>query len=113
MAIDAFRKQVNKLEITGYLELIQDSQIPLTDSCTIFDLDEFEIRLKEAKQKLTKQQRLIFVLVKENEKKVSEVAELLEITEQSVRNQLSAALAKLRIHMKEYFPIFVIMFYNM
>ena len=113
MAIDAFRKQVNKLEITGYLELIQDSQIPLTDSCTIFDLDEFEIRLKEAKQKLTKQQRLIFVLVKENEKKVSEVAELLEITEQSVRNQLSAALAKLRIQMKEYFPIFVIMFYNM
>lgn len=113
MAIDAFRKQVNKLEITGYLELIQDSQIPLTDSCTIFDLDEFEIRLKEAKQKLTKQQRLIFVLVKENEKKISEVAELLEITEQSVRNQLSAALAKLRIHMKEYFPIFVIMFYNM
>lgn len=113
MAIDAFRKQVNKVEITGYLELIQNSQIPLTDSCTIFDLDEFEIRLKEAKQKLTKQQRLIFVLVKENEKKVSEVAELLEITEQSVRNQLSAALAKLRIQMKEYFPIFVIMFYNM
>ena len=69
-------------------------------------------KIKEAKKKLTQQQRLIFVLIKEDEKKVKDVAELLEISEQSVRNQLSAALAKLRVYMKEYFPIFVIMFYN-
>ena len=112
MCIDSFRRQVNKPEIIGYLELIQDSQIPPTDSETIFDMDEFEEKLKEAKKKLTQQQRLIFVLIKEDEKKVKDVAELLEISEQSVRNQLSTALAKMRVYMKEYFPFFVIMFYN-
>ena len=112
MTIDIFRKQINKPEITGYLELIQDSEFAATNDCTLFDLDKFETRLKEAKKTLTQQQRLIFVLVKEDEKKIAEVAELLEISEQSVRNQLSAALAKMRKQMKEYFPLFVIMFYN-
>ena len=112
MCIDSFRRQIINPEIIGYLEIIQDSQISSTESCSMFDMDEFEERLKEAKKKLTQQQRLIFVLIKEDEKKVKDVAELLEISEQSVRNQLSAALAKLRVYMKEYFPIFVIMFYN-
>ena len=101
MCIDSFRRQINKPEIIGYLEIIQDSQLSSTESCSMFDMDEFEERLKEAKKKLTQQQRLIFVLIKEDEKKVKDVAELLEISEQSVRNQLSAALAKLRVYMKE------------
>ena len=112
MAIDTFRQQVNKPEITGYLELIQDTQVAAMDDNNFFDLDAFEARLKKAKQTLTQQQRLIFVLVKEDEKKIAEVAELLNISEQSVRNQLSVALAKMRKHMKEFFPMFVTMFYN-
>ena len=101
MAIDTFRQQVNKPEITGYLELIQDTQVAAMDDNNFFDLDAFEARLKKAKQTLTQQQRLIFVLVKEDEKKIAEVAELLNISEQSVRNQLSVALAKMRKHMKD------------
>ena len=69
MCIDSFRRQINKPEIIGYLEIIQDSQISSTESCSMFDMDEFEERLKEAKKKLTQQQRLIFVLIKEDEKK--------------------------------------------
>lgn len=77
----------------------------------MFDMDEFEERLKEAKKNWHNNKDL-FCIDKGRWEKVKDVAELLEISEQSVRNQLSAALAKLRVYMKEYFPIFVIMFYN-
>ena len=56
------------------------------------DFDHFLKELEKAKDKLTPRQRQFFEMNKEENISVSEIAAKFNITEQSVRNQLSAAL---------------------
>ncbi len=65
------------------------------------DLERFREALAKAKQKLTPRQREIFELNKEYDLSVSEIAAQLSISEQVVRNQLSASLKAIRVELQE------------
>ena len=73
-----------------------------------YDFDLFLKELEVAKQKLTPRQREIFVLNKEYNLSVTEIASRLSITEQVVRNQLSAALKLLRSELSNYSYLFIL-----
>lgn len=73
-----------------------------------YDFDLFLKELEAAKQKLTPRQREIFVLNKEYNLSVTEIASRLSITEQVVRNQLSAALKVLRNELSNYSYLFIL-----
>ena len=110
--ISHFRKQINKPEMIDYLDYINEPVDNSVDIDNLIDFETFCQQLNKAKQHLTQQKRLIFVLCKEDGKSVAEVADLLGITEQSVRNQLSAALAILRKELGYWGCLFLFMFYN-
>lgn len=77
------------------------------------EFDQFEKALRQAKDKLTPRQREIFELNKELNVPVREIAEKLQITEQVVRNQLSAALKVIRTELEPYsYLSLLIMLYN-
>lgn len=61
-----------------------------------YDFNMYLKAISAAKDTLTPRQKEIFSMVKEDGMKVAEVAEILGIKEQVVRNQLSAAMRRLR-----------------
>ena len=75
-----------------------------------FDLELFRIALVKAKQKLSPRQTQVFEMCKEEGLSAKEVAEKLNITEDSVYNYLSQSLALLRKEMKQLSFMFFIVF---
>jgi RNA polymerase sigma-70 factor (ECF subfamily) len=71
------------------------------------DFDAFSRQLEKAKTKLTARQKELFELNKEQGMPVAEIAQLLNITEQTIYNQLSSALKILR---KEIGAVHLILF---
>jgi RNA polymerase sigma-70 factor (ECF subfamily) len=108
--LDEFRRQINHPVFTEYIEY--SNQLQLSENTTEKQLDftEFCRELDKAKQKLSPRQLEIFHLNKECGQAVQSIAFQLGITEQSVRNQLSAALSILRKEMKYSLPLFIFLF---
>lgn len=67
---------------------------------------ELHHQLDQAIDKLPKQSRIIFKLIKENGMKYKEVAEILEISPRTVQTQLFRAIDKLRVSLKAYHDIY-------
>ena len=101
------RRQLNHPQMEDYLDL--KKELISTDNIeTKYDFDLFLKELEVAKQKLTPRQREIFVLNKEYNLSVTEIASRLSITEQVVRNQLSAVLKFLRSELSNYSHLFIL-----
>ena len=67
-----------------------------------YDFNQFKADLAMAKRKLTFRQRLVIELYNEQGLSAKEIAEQLQINEQSVYNHLSKALAILRDELRVY-----------
>lgn len=91
----------------NYLE-IKKGLASAEDIETKYDFDLFLKELERAKQKLTPRQKEIFILSKEYNLTITEIASQLSITEQAVRNQLSAALKVLRSELSNYSYLFIL-----
>lgn len=101
------RRQLNHPQMEDYLDF--KKELISTDNVEAkYDFDLFLKELEVAKQKLTPRQREIFVLNKEYNLSVTEIASRLSITEQVVRNQLSAALKVLRNELSNYSYLFIL-----
>lgn len=101
------RRQLNHPQMENYLE-IKKGIVSAEDIEAKYDFDLFLKELETAKQKLTSRQREIFVLNKEYNLSIAEIAIQLSITEQVVRNQLSAALKVLRRELSNYSYLFIL-----
>lgn len=101
------RRQMNHPQMENYLEMKKEA-ISTDDIEAKYDFDLFLKELESAKQKLTPRQREIFVLNKEYNLSVAEIATKLSITEQVVRNQLSASLKLLRNELSNYSYLFLL-----
>ena len=77
------------------------------------DYDTFQKALEKAKSHLSPRQREIFELNKEYEISIPEIAEKLSITDQVVRNQLSAALKTLRNELTGFNAIILIIVFSL
>ena len=110
LVLNEFRKNINNPILSDYLEYCNQEGLSENPTEQKIDFDEFNRRLQEAKKKLTPRQREIFEMNKEDGLSIHEIAMQTTISEQSVRNQLSAAIQQLRKEMKEYLLLFILLF---
>lgn len=109
--IDIFRQRMRDPlfgDYIGFTESLDLPDEPVIDR--VYDFEDFNRRLSEAKAALTPRQREIFELNKEQGYSAAEIAAQLGLSEAVVYNQISAALKKLRDSMLVYGPLFVIFF---
>lgn len=106
--IDVFRSQINKVEFVDYIEFCDNSGfLENTTEKTIF-FDEFMKALAICKSQLTNRQLEVFELSRETGKSISEIATQLNISEQTVKNQLTSALKTLKTELVKFNFIFLI-----
>ncbi|SFS31605.1 RNA polymerase sigma-70 factor, ECF subfamily [Porphyromonadaceae bacterium NLAE-zl-C104] len=108
IVLKEFRRQINHPLMGDYLKYKNDLILSENITEQKLDLEEFLVQYEKAKTKLTPRQREIFEMNKEMQISVTEIADKLSLTEQSVRNQLSASLKFLR---KELVKYAVLLFY--
>jgi RNA polymerase sigma-70 factor (ECF subfamily) len=112
LIIDNFRRQMSNPLFVDYLDYCDEL---ISDANTIeqeLDFDLFHKHLKIAKTKLTPRQREIFELNKEQGIPTSEISERLNISEQTIYNQISSALKILKKELSSLdFLLFFIFLY--
>lgn len=102
LVLKELRRQLNNPLMEEYIEYQQNWITSANETGQKVELEQFNEALFKAKQKLPPRQREIFELHKEQHLPVNEIAVRLSITEQVVRNQLSAALKTIRNELKYY-----------
>ncbi|MGL4779756.1 MAG: RNA polymerase sigma factor [Bacteroidales bacterium] len=110
--IDEFRKNINNPLFEDYMLHCENIRISENHTDQIIDFEQFKDDLKKAKSKLTPKQREIFELNKEEGFSAKEIAVQLQITEQTVYNQLSIALQIIKKELPESLYL-AILIYNM
>lgn len=110
LVLNEFRKSINHPILSDYIEYCNQEELSENPTEQKIDFDEFNHHLQAAKKKLTPRQREIFEMNKEDGLSIQEIAMQTAISEQSVRNQLSAAIQQLRKEMKEYLLLFILLF---
>ena len=108
--LNEFRRQMNNPIFSDYMHLNMEENFFENTTEQKIDFDEFNRLLCQSKKKLSPAQSRIFGLNKEQGISVKEIAQMLNITEQTVRNQLSAALHILRKEMGKYSFLLIIIF---
>ncbi|WP_085537660.1 RNA polymerase sigma factor [Massilibacteroides vaginae] len=105
---DIFRQQINRPDFEEYIRFCEDKNLLDNTSEEKIYYDELIEKLAIAKQKLTPAQRNIFELSREEGLNNSEIASLANLSEQTVKNHLSAALKTLRIELRKYNYLFAL-----
>ena len=90
--IDVFRQQINRPDFEDYIRFCEDEHLLDNTSVEKIYYDDFIDKLAIAKQKLT----------------LAQIAALSDISEQTVKNHLSAALKILREELRKYNYLFAL-----
>lgn len=96
--IDLFRAQINKVEFELYIEYMQEINGNFEESEIerMLHYDDFVKILKVSKRLLSERQLEVFELSREKGRTIKEIADELNLSEQTVKNQLSTSLKKIR-----------------
>jgi RNA polymerase sigma-70 factor (ECF subfamily) len=108
--IDVFRAQINKVEFEDYIEYCENSEFGDNPVENKLFYDDFMKALKMCKNLLPNRQLEIFEMSRENGKTIQEISIGLNISEQTVKNQLTSALKTLRTELSKYNLLFVVLF---
>lgn len=106
--IDIFRQQVNRANFEDYIAFCEDENLLDNTSVEKVYYNDFLEKLAIAKQKLTPAQRNIFELSREEGMSNTEIATASNLSEQTVKNHLSAALKVLRVELGKYNFLFTL-----
>lgn len=106
--IDCFRQQINRPAFEDYIRFCEDENLLDNSSVDKIYYDDFLEKLSIAKQQLTPQQRTIFELSREDGMSNAEIVSMTQLSEQTVKNHLSAALKTLRTELQKYNFLFAI-----
>lgn len=106
--IDIFRQQVNRANFEDYIAFCEDENLLDNTSVEKVYYNDFLEKLAIAKQKLTLAQRNIFELSREEGMSNTEIAAASNLSEQTVKNHLSAALKVLRVELGKYNFLFAL-----
>lgn len=93
--IDTFRRQVNRVEFQDYMRWQNEQKAEVPPEESVY-FDEFMERLTVAKKRLTHREREIYELSREKELTITRIAEILGISQQTVKNILTTSLKKMR-----------------
>lgn len=108
--IDTFRSQINKIEFEDYIVYLDNNKLSESKTDQQLMYDDFLNALKVCKSSLTNRQLEIFELSREKGKSIEQIANGLNISEQTVKNQLTSALKILRTELYRYNIIFFLLF---
>ena len=104
----SIRQQINRPDFEDYIRFCEDEHLLDNTSVEKIYYDDFIDKLAIAKQKLTPAQRNIFEMSREEGMSNAEIAALSDISEQTVKNHLSAALKILREELRKYNYLFAL-----
>lgn len=108
--IDAFRQQISRSRFEDYIRFWEEENLLDNSSVEKIYYDDFIAKLTVAKQKLTPMQQHVFELSREEGLSNAEIACLSSLSEQTVKNHLSASLKTLRLELLKYnflFSLFI------
>jgi RNA polymerase sigma-70 factor, ECF subfamily len=71
------------------------------------DTNELQNRIRQAIDKLPKERKKVFLMIRYDNLKYAEVAEKLSISVKTVENQMGSALKFMREELKEYLPVLI------
>jgi len=103
LIIDSFRRQMRNVAFDEYICSDAYQNNTVNDVERNINFDDFLKLLEKAKENLTDKQRQIFELSREHGTPISAIAEKLQISEKTVKNQLSLAMAVLRKELSHYY----------
>lgn len=106
--IDVFRQQINRADFEDYIAFCEDENLSDNTSVDKIYYNDFLEKLAIAKQKLTPAQRNIFELSREEGLTNAEIAHKAGLSEQTIKNHLSAALKVLRAELLKYNFLFAL-----
>lgn len=106
--IDHFRQQINRPAFEDYVHFCEDENLLDNSSVDKIYYDDFLEKLAIVKQQLTPQQRTIFELSREDGMSNAEIVSVTQLSEQTVKNHLSAALKTLRTELLKYNFVFAL-----
>lgn len=94
--IDTFHKQIDNVSFDTYM--YSGAYLEKSENNVEINMnyDEFMVKLKLAKNKMTDKQRKIFELNKEQGYTIDEIATMLDLSSKTIRNTLSLSLKILR-----------------
>lgn len=103
LIIDSFRQQIRSVAFEEYINSDAYQNYTENNVEKDIDFDEFRIKLEQAKEKMTDRQREIFELSRERGLSISSIASQLNVSEKTVKNQLSLAMIVLRSELSHYY----------
>ena len=110
LLLKELRRQLNNPSMEDYVEYEYQMGTSGEYIERHIDFEHFQAKLAKAKAKLTPRQREIFELNKEQGLSAADIAARLSITEQVVRNQLSASLKVIRTELQPYAGLLTLFF---
>ncbi|MBP8790710.1 MAG: RNA polymerase sigma-70 factor [Breznakibacter sp.] len=110
LVVDEFRKKMRNPMLEDFQDHQNNQALAENTTDQKLDLQEFHEALQQAKGKLTPRQREIFEMSKEEGLSTKEIAAKLKILEQSVYNQLSNTLERLKKEINKLLPLFLLFF---
>lgn len=108
--LNKVRTVINAPVFVDYLTFINEQGLSENNIAERLDFDDFRKKLNDAKQSLSETQLKVFELSKELGYNNAEVASRLNLSEQTVKNQLSLALKTLRKKLQDNIALFTIFF---
>lgn len=108
--LNRMRTLINTPVFVDYMEYMNEKHLSEENTTEEMEMDEFRMKLEQAKELLPETQKNVFELSKELGLSHTEVAKQLNLSEQTVRNQLSLALKTLRKRLAENAVLFTIFF---
>lgn len=105
--IKELRRQLKNPNLQDWMEVSANLSV---ESKISYDYDAYREAICKAQSNLTPRQREIFRLSREEGLNASEIAQNLGISEQVVRNQISAAMKKIREYIQRYIPAIAVIY---
>ncbi|MEA4841345.1 MAG: sigma-70 family RNA polymerase sigma factor [Bacteroidales bacterium] len=96
IAINKFRANINSPVFVDYVDYLNEKSLYGDNITEGIDYDDFKLKLVQAKNHLNNTQKMIFELSKELGYSNAEVAQKLNLSEQTVKNQLTIILKVLK-----------------
>ncbi|MDL2255694.1 sigma-70 family RNA polymerase sigma factor, partial [Parabacteroides sp. OttesenSCG-928-K15] len=110
LIIDSFRRQMKSVAFEEYIssEAYQNHAENTVERD--IDFDEFKRLFEEAKHKLTDRQRQIFELSRESGLPLITIAQQLDLSEKTIKNQLTLIMQTLRKELAHYYSFLFFFF---
>lgn len=100
--INAYKSRLNSFHIETYIDFCNEHKLSTSDTHHIVEYDDFCKILKTALKKLPPTQQNVIEYCKLKDLSNQEAAEILNLKEQTIKNQLSIGLKALRDELDKY-----------